>query len=635
MPNGNTYYWQVPFQITNQALIRARFLSIAQLYDESNNLFSIVYPSFALIEPINPGLSFYPNTQTEIKWIATSTNYIKILFSPDNGQTWTLVQDSVPAASGSYLWTIPNLPSTMCKIRIVDVNDNLIYDTSDYPFTIGYLPNLILVSPNGGENYVKGDSILIRWLGSYLTGGLYLDYSIDSGATWINITSKWGNPNGDSYTWIAPAIIAKVLIRVSYIDIPVINDQSDGTFTICFYPAVYATQYPVVCQPNTVDITAYIADSLNASGTYNYWLDIQAIQPLNNPYQVSTSGIYYITKHTTYGGCTDTTSIEILVGTTPSPPVIASQQHLCSGDTAAVIEATGINIYWYADSLLAVLIDTGQSIPASQFNSDTVLYLTQFVYPACPSPPAQIEINYFQTPLPPQATIPSPYCAGDSVAPLVVGGTNINWYDDVSLTNLVNQGNMLSLPPLYNDTVFYVTQNVSNCESMPMILPVEINPIPSKPTISQSGMDIVSSSPVGNQWFNDQGQMLDTNQYFTPPVDGFYYVVVTINGCVSDTSDIIYYYITGNQLHDAVGNGLFVYPNPFNDVMFIYNYSNTEASYNVEIYNTISQKLYANTLKFDEHTHVYSINPGNLPKGAYILYLKGDRDNIVTKIIKH
>jgi len=634
MPYGGTYYWQVPFQITTQALVRASFLSITQMVDVSNNTFSIINPSFALIAPNSPGLSFYPSTQMNIQWIATQANYVKILFSYNNGQTWSVVDNSVDALLGSYLWTVPNLPSSTCRIRIVDVDNNLTYDTSDDPFTIQFLPYLNLINPNGGEDYVTSDTINIKWTGAYLTGGVYLDYSVDTGATWHNITSKWGNPNGDHYIWTAPNILARVLVKITYIDILSISSQSDSLFSICFNPQLHVIATPFVCQPNTVDISNYFNDNANATGTVSYWMDSLITQPVNDSHHVANSGLYYILKQTIYGTCRDTLPIEVVVGTTPSAPLVVPSVDMCSADTGNYIHATGQNIQWYGNNLLSLLILAGDSINTSHFISDTVIYVTQYISPACPSLPATTNVFYHLTPTHPVVTMPPPYCAGDSISNLHATGSNINWYSDSHLTLLAHQGNMLSLNPLYHDTAFYVTQNQDNCPSIATFIPFTINPKPPKPTISLVGLAIVSSSNTGNQWFNNQNIPQSTNQYFTPLVDGFYYVVVTINNCTSDTSDIVYYYITGSQTAETVNKEIFIYPNPFNDHFNVIHLSEKDASYEIELFSITGQVFLDKNISFDSLNHEYIVNIADLPKGMCFVRLKNKDEVFIYKIVK-
>ena len=47
---------------------------------------------------------------------------------------------STPAAAGSFLWTVPNTPSTQCKVRISDVTNMGTSSTSNSTFSITSVP---------------------------------------------------------------------------------------------------------------------------------------------------------------------------------------------------------------------------------------------------------------------------------------------------------------------------------------------------------------------------------------------------------------------------------------------------------------------------------------------------------------
>jgi len=75
--------------------------------------------------------------QTEIvSWDTVGDiNDVKIEFSDSNGQTWTDVNSSIPN-SGSYNWTLPQVTSNQCLVRVSDVNDANVYGTSDNVFSV-------------------------------------------------------------------------------------------------------------------------------------------------------------------------------------------------------------------------------------------------------------------------------------------------------------------------------------------------------------------------------------------------------------------------------------------------------------------------------------------------------------------
>jgi hypothetical protein len=72
-----------------------------------------------------------------ITWISgdKTGNYVKLLYSTNNGSTWKTITSST-ANDGSYTWTIPNTPSTTCKVKIIDTSDTSISNISFGTFAI-------------------------------------------------------------------------------------------------------------------------------------------------------------------------------------------------------------------------------------------------------------------------------------------------------------------------------------------------------------------------------------------------------------------------------------------------------------------------------------------------------------------
>ncbi len=92
-------------------------------------------------------------------------------------------------------------------------------------------PEILVVYPNGGEKWKPGASETIRWLSSGVTGNYTVQYSVDSGANWITLSSTVTNKFFD---WTIPNVASnKVMVRVTATGF---RDSSDAVFTI--YPFV-------------------------------------------------------------------------------------------------------------------------------------------------------------------------------------------------------------------------------------------------------------------------------------------------------------------------------------------------------------------------------------------------------------
>lgn len=82
------------------------------------------------------GETFIGGTNKQIKWISKSrAGTVKLEFSSDNGNIWTLIANNVHN-SGSYTWmNVPSLDSEECRVRIT-LNSNGNSDTSMNSFNI-------------------------------------------------------------------------------------------------------------------------------------------------------------------------------------------------------------------------------------------------------------------------------------------------------------------------------------------------------------------------------------------------------------------------------------------------------------------------------------------------------------------
>ena len=155
-----------------------------------------------------------------------------------------------------------------------------------------------------------------------------------------------------------------------------------------------------------------------------------------------------------------------------------------------------------------------------------------------------------------------------------------------------------------------------------------INPIPSIPTITQTGNTLHSSATSGNQWYNATTGIINgaTAQTYNPTTNGYYYTKATLIGCSSDTS-IHYHYSNVGVESNSLNESIHIYPNPAKDNLTIETNLNKEQR--LEIINLIGQTVY--TIYINKKA---TINTSAFANGVYILKLYTDKGTIVKKFIK-
>ena len=116
--------------------------------------FSNEFSATLAVTSPNGGESWGAGSSHNITWTTTGTiANVKIEYSTNNGTAWTTIIASTPN-TGTYGWTVPNVPSASCLVRISDAAIVGISDVSNAVFTInaGLPPTIGL----GKTNLVYG-----------------------------------------------------------------------------------------------------------------------------------------------------------------------------------------------------------------------------------------------------------------------------------------------------------------------------------------------------------------------------------------------------------------------------------------------------------------------------------------------
>jgi hypothetical protein len=231
--SGGSYAWTIPNNPSTLCKVRITDTGNTSVNDVSNSTFTISSSTpFVTITSPNGGENWQVGSTHNITWTSSGVTNVKIEYTADNGTTWTTIISTFPASGGSYSWTVPSTPSTLCKVRISDSGNATITDMSDNAFTISYTTQSISVTnPNGGENWVVGSVHNITWTSSGVTN-VKIEYTTDNGTSWTTIIATCP-ASGGNYSWTVtntPSTQCKV--RVSDSGNASLYDISDNVFTI-------------------------------------------------------------------------------------------------------------------------------------------------------------------------------------------------------------------------------------------------------------------------------------------------------------------------------------------------------------------------------------------------------------------
>jgi hypothetical protein len=230
--NDGIYCWTLPGIPSDNCLVRISEID-GDPIDTSDNVFSIIEPQTASITVTSPngGEIWEIGSLHNITWTSTgSLGWIKIEYSANNGTTWSTITPNTQNY-GYYYWTVPNIVSDSCLIRISEIDgEPMDMSNSVFSITAPTPLSITVTSPNGGETLEVGSSHNITWTSTGNVGDIKIEYTTDSGTTWTMIVSS--TTNDGTYTWIVPNNLSDdCLVRISEIDNDTI-DYSDSVFSI-------------------------------------------------------------------------------------------------------------------------------------------------------------------------------------------------------------------------------------------------------------------------------------------------------------------------------------------------------------------------------------------------------------------
>ena len=234
-PSIGQYVWQnIPG--INSSLCRVKISNAdgtGQPYDISDNNFTItnlIVQSIKLTSPIG-GELWESGTTHNITWNGTAINSVKIEFTSNNGIVWDTIADSLPG-SGSYAWTLPNINSTQCKVRVSDATDGVPSDASSQVFTIKPIPTISVISPKAGDVYNAGSPVDIQWTSTGIEN-VNIEFTITNGlkdTSWYSLVNNIPSNGIFITTFSIPSNQYRIRIREALTGSPMA--YSDGVFTI-------------------------------------------------------------------------------------------------------------------------------------------------------------------------------------------------------------------------------------------------------------------------------------------------------------------------------------------------------------------------------------------------------------------
>ncbi|MDP1620784.1 MAG: T9SS type A sorting domain-containing protein [Bacteroidales bacterium] len=161
---------------------------------------------------------------------------------------------------------------------------------------------------------------------------------------------------------------------------------------------------------------------------------------------------------------------------------------------------------------------------------------------------------------------------------------------------------------------------------------VGVFPIPPTPAISVNGTEIFSTGCCGNQWYRD-GILIPgaTGQVYQPLKTAHYFDIVTVDGCSSDTSNVIYYLMTG--ISQKGGGNFTLEPNPASEYMVVRSKTGVPFAGKIRIYAISGKEVLNYSTDQTSGKRDLLIDIRQLSPGMYFLSVMEQSQSAVMKFI--
>ena len=405
-----------------------------------------------------------------------------------------------------------------------------------------------------------------------------------------------------TYSWASGVINGVAFVPLSTATYTVTGTSAAGctntaSATVTINPTISVTaSFTSVCTGQSVTLTA------TGSGSSYTWSGgvVNGVS-----FTPATTTTYTVTG--TLGACTATATQTITVGV-GTPTVIANttSNTICAGD-AVTLTGSGATTYVW----------TGGVIDAIAFNpSATTTYTVTGTTGGCSNTATQtITVN----PIPSVTAnaTNTVLCAGQAVTLTGAGATSYSWSGGVV--------DGVSFVPDSSGT-YTVTGTSLLCSSTASVM---VSMAVVDTSVTQAGNILTANSTTASyQWVNCSTSYSiiagETNQSYTPLVDGSYAVIINESGCI-DTSGC--FIVMTTNINGFSASGINVSPNPSTGIICFD--LGKENKLLIEVYNMLGQKIKTQQVTTSDN----KINLQDNINGTYILKIYYSDEVIMKRLI--
>ena len=334
------------------------------------------------------------------------------------------------------------------------------------------------------------------------------------------------------------------------------------TLSYTAHAANFSADDTGVCPGSTIDFTDA---SINTPSSYAWTFEggVPGTSAQQNPtVQYPGSGSFDVTLIVETVDGLDTLLMPDYITVFNLPLANAGvDEDMCAGESEGLQAGGGTSYQWFPpDDLSNASIANPQASPAET----TVYTVLATDANGCQASDFMI-LTVHELPNVQASAGNNTICLGDTANIIAVGGQLYSWSPNLFISGTI--GASVNVWPTSDFTWTVNGTDGYGCQNSTTVT-IEVNPPPSAPTVTNTGMTVSSTPASGYQWYVDGDAVAGaTDQEWAPLVNGNYSVVITdANGCHSQSLPV-YFGTVG--VVDAAVRGLRIFPQPATEEVLV------------------------------------------------------------------
>ncbi len=517
------------------------------------------------------------------------------------GYTWTVsAGGTITAGTGTNAITVTWSTTGAKTVTVNYTNGNgcTAATPTTYNVTVNAAPVPTIAGPSlscqGAAATYTTQAGMTNYVWTVSAGGTIVS---GQGTNTLNVT--WNTIGAQvvtvTYTNVCPAIApATYNVTVTSAPVPTIgstNDPCVGSTDNIYYTETGMTNYVWTVSAGGTIVSGQGTSTLNV--TWNQ----QGIQTVT-------------VNYTNAAGCSaaQPTVYTVFVSTPPNAAgAVTGTSTVCAGtngvtySTSPIVGATSYT--WGVPTGATIVSGQGSTLITVNFGTNAVSGNVSVAGTNQCGNGLSSNFPVTVNPLPAAAgtiTGPASVCAGSTgnvfSVPVIANATGYTWTVPAGAT-ITSGANTNSITVTFGNTpatgvITVLGTNACGNGTVSPNFSVTIHPIPAAPVVTANGALLTSSVAAGNQWYYEGTGAIPgaTGQTYTATITGWYWSVVTVNGCSSDTSNHVYVLFVGQN--EIPGTTCSVYPVPNDGKFTVSVRSATEETFTIQVYNLLGEKFY-------------------------------------------